>query len=203
MAVQLFSSNKGDILSSALPSDTAALAGGSLPSGSNVKESGDLWMQTPAGGLAPAITNADVVVATALIPAGAFDIANRCITITANGNFAANSNNKTVKIIVAPTTAIIGSAIVGGTTIASTGVVTTSGSAWAIGADVIKTGATGSNTQTAIHLPTQVGAAVPSLTPCQALSLVESGSILVAITINNPTTASDATLWNFQGEWFN
>lgn len=202
MPVHLFTSDKGDLLSNELPNDTAVEAGGGGVS-SVVKASGDLFMQTPSGGSTPGGTAADYVVALATIPAGSFDIANRCITITANGNFAANGNTKTVKVIVNPTSAVVGSAISGGTTIATTGAVTTNGSAFALGADIIKTGAAGSNTQTAIHQAAQVGSAVAALSQCQSLTLTESAAITVAITINCATTATDASLWNFQGQWFN
>lgn len=198
-----FLTSSGDVAINNLPPTTATQAGGAGASGGVAKKSGNLWMQTPAGGTAPGLTAADIVVATALIPAGAFDIANRNVTITANGNFAGNTNAKTIKIVVAPTTANIGAAVVGGITIASIGAVTTSGSAWALGADIIKTGVNGSNTQTAIHMQALCGATVQPLTPCQSLTLTENATILVAITINCATTATDCSLWNFQGQWFN
>ena len=203
MPIGIWTEQNGTVLSNALPSDTATLAGGAVSSGSNIRESGNLWMQTPAGGLAPALAAVNCIVALVVIPANAFNAPNRNVTITANGNFAANVNNKTVSIVVNPTAPVVGQAVSGGTTIASTGVVATNGSAWAIGADIVKTGALGSNTQTALHIPTQAGAAVPPLTPCQSLTLVENAPITVAIVINNATATGDATLWNFQGQWFN
>lgn len=202
MAVHLWTTDKGGIRSDRLPNDTAIQAGGGGTS-STVKASGNLWMQTPAGGNNPGGTASDYVVAVATIPAASLDVANRCLTISANGNFAANGNTKTVKVIVNPTSAVVGQAVSGGTTIASTGAVTTNGSAWALGADIIKTGANGSNTQTAIHQAAQCGAAVESLTACQSLTLNEAAAITVAITINCATTATDGSLWNFQGQWFN
>ena len=127
----------------------------------------------------------------------------RTITISGQGNFAANGNTKTVSLVVNPTSPAVGSVVSGGTTIASTGAVVTNGSAWELGADIIKTGAKGSNTQTALHYAAQVGAVVSALTQCQSLTLTESAAITVAVVINCATTATDATLWNFQGQWFN
>jgi len=207
MAWPLWSALIGDVLSNGFPSDTAVVPGGApnqVPLGlSNVKASGNLWMQTPAGGKAPAAASGNYIVAVATIPANAFDVANRNVTISANGNFAANGNNKAISIVVNPTAPAIGSVVSGGTTIAASGTVTTNGSAWALAADIIKTGATGSNTQTALHQSSVCGAVTEVLTACQSLTLPENAAITVAIVINNTTTAGDTTLWNFQGQWFN
>ena len=202
MALQLFT-NVGDVPSNALPSDTACLAGGATAAGGVVKESGNLWNQTPPGGLAPAGTGSGYVVALATIPANAFNAAQKTITISAQGNFAANGNNKTISLVINATAPAVGSVVSGGTTIATTGVVATNGSAWELGADIIKTGSLGSNTQTALHFAAQVGAVVAALSACQSLTLTESAPITVALVINCATTATDATLWNFQGQWFN
>ena len=207
MAWPLWSSLLGDVLSNGFPNDTAVVPGGAanqVPLGlTNVKASGNLWMQTPAGGKAPAGTGSGYIVALATIPANAFDAANRNVTISANGNFAANGNNKAISIVVNPTAPAVGSVVSGGTTIAASGTVATNGSAWALAADIIKTGANGSNTQTALHQSAVCGSVVEVLTACQSLTLPENAAITVAIVINNTTTAGDATLWNFQGQWFN
>ena len=202
MALALFS-NIGDVNSNSLPADTATLPGGGLSNGTNVKESGNYWNTTPAGGSSPAGTGSGYIVGLSTIPANAFNAAGRTITVTAQGNFAANANTKTVSIVVNPTAPAVGSVVSGGTTIASSGAVTTNGSAWTIGADLIKTGALGSNTQTALHYATQVGAAVGALTQCQSLTLAENAPITVALVINAATAVGDCTLWNFQGQWFN
>jgi hypothetical protein len=203
MPFNIFTYN-GDVGSGALPSDTAVQAGAAgSQAASMVKASGNLWNQSPAGGLASGGTAADYVVAVATIPAIAFDAAGRTVDITANGSFAANANTKTVKLIVAPTTATLGSAVVGGTTVASTGAVTTNGAGWGLGASVTKTGAKGSNTQNAIHFSAQCGNVVSTLINPSALTLLESATITVAVTVNCATAATDALLWNFQGQWFN
>ena len=69
----LWTEQNGSVSSSGLPSDTAILAGGSAPSGSNVKGSGNLWNQTPAGGMAPGGTGSGYIVALATVTANAFD----------------------------------------------------------------------------------------------------------------------------------
>ena len=196
-------SDLGTHSSTCLPGDTGTQLGGAGPIGGAVKRTGNWWNQSPAGGLAPAGTGADYVVAVATIFASALDIAGRAIDATANGSFASNTDTKTVKIIVAPTAAVVGSIVSGGTTIASTGPATTSGLGWVLGATIAKTGAAGSNTQNAIHFSGQCGASVSPLQNPVALTLVENAPITVAITINCATAAADAKLWNFQGEWFN
>ena len=199
----LWTEQNGSVSSAGLPSDTAVLAGGALASSGTVKGSGNLWNQTPAGGLTPAASGSGYIVALATIPANAFNAAGKTITISAQGNFAANANTKTISLVLNATAPAVGSVVSGGTTIATTGAVVTNGSAWDLGADLIKTGALGSNTQTALHYAAQVGAVVAALSQCQSLTLSESAAITVAIVINCATTATDASLWNFQGQWFN
>lgn len=193
----------GDIPSNELPSDTAVQTGGAGPKAASVKCSGNLWSQVFAGGSPPAGINADYVVAVASIPAAAFDAAGRTIDITAFGSFAANADSKTAKLIVNPTTANIGSAVVGGTTIASTGAVTTNGGGWKLGASITKTGAKGSNTQNSYQTEAQTGAAVDALQAPSALTLNESNTITVALTIDAVTTATDCEVWSFKGRWSN
>ena len=192
-----------DYSSASLPADTGVQAGGGGVAGGSVKGSGNLWNQTPAGGQQPANTAADYVVAVFNIPAGAFDQAGRTIDITAQGSFAANGNTKTVKLIVGATNPTVGAIVSGGTTIASTGAVTTNGAGWSLGASIIKTGAAGSNTQSAIHFSAQCGAAVSSLSNPSSLTAAENAVIPVAVTINCATAVGDAKVWNFQGQWFN
>ena len=194
MALALFS-NIGDVNSNALPADTAALPGGGLSNGVNVKESGNYWNQTPAGGLAPAGTAAGYIVALATLPANAFNAAGRNLTVTAQGNFAANANTKTISIVVNPTAPAVGSVVSGGTTIADTGNYSTTGAVgWSLAADVFKYGAAGSNTQIGIHLGAQIGSTVGALVSPIALTSVESGIIYVALTANATTATTDISV---------
>lgn len=137
----------------------------------------------------------DYVMASITIPANAFDINGRGITVTAQGSFGGNGNNKTVKIIFNPTTATVGGTVGGGgVTIATTGVVTTNGSGWSIQANVFKYGIAGSNTQLGIHQASQCAAVTQALTVPQNLTATESGAILVAITGNCGTGVGDISL---------
>ena len=200
MPHKIMTTDVGDLNSAAMPSDTGALAGGGSAS---IRASGNLFMQAPVGGVAPSATGADIVVATATIPPGAFDQAGRTLEIWTAGSFAADGDTKTVKLIINPTTANVGSAVVGGSTIATTGAVATNGQGWSMEAQVTKTGANGSNTQSAIHFATQVGAVSAALANPQALAMNESAAITVAVTINCATLAADAAMWAFQGFWAN
>ena len=101
-----------------------------------------------------------------------------------------------MKIIFNATTAVVGSTVTGGTTVADTGTVTTNGGGWSVQANVFKYGAAGSNTQIGLHQQCQVGAAVSALLAPQLITATESGSILIAITGNATTTASDI-VFNF------
>ena len=177
----------GDYSSSGLPNDTGFQAGGAGRAGGAVRGSGMLWTAPQAAGTPPALTAADIVVAKATIPAGAFDAAGRELMIEAFGSFAANANTKTIKMIVAPTTSTVGIAVVGGTTIATSGALTTNNLGWRMKSSITKVGAAGANTQIASQLVGQAGAVGLSLAAPQALALVES----------------DCLLWGFSGKWFN
>lgn len=155
---------------------------------------GKLTGQFSAAGISPGATGADNVLAVYAIPANTFDTEGRTIYLSAFGSFAANTNNKRLKIIFNPTAAVVGSTVSGGTTICDTGTVATNGTGWAIQANVYKYGAAGSNTQLGIHQQAQIGAAVASLLVPQALTATESGMILIAVTGNATTTATDILL---------
>lgn len=146
-------------------------------------------------GISPGTINNDNVLAVWTIPANLFDIAGRAIEIQANGSVANNTNSKRIKVIVNPSTAVVGSAVVGGTTIADTGAYTTTGAAgWEIGALISKIGAAGSNTQTALHTPSVIGATTSALVVPSALTLTESSSFLLAITGNAVTATTDIVM---------
>ena len=160
-------------------------------------EEGNLIRQT--GAVNPGATGADNVLAVYSLPANSLDIAGRCLNIFAQGNVANNTNSKRVKIYVGCTTAVVGSTVTGGTVVADTGAYTTTGAAgWIVEANVVKYGANGSNTQYGLHASAQVGATVGSLLVSSALTMTESGAILIAVTGNAATTATDITLNFFE-----
>lgn len=177
----------------AAPALLSAYAGGST---SLIKASGDLLAQISSAGVQPGSTGVDNVVAAFSLPASFFDTAFRGINILAAGSVASNTNTKTLKLIWGATTATIGSAVVGGTTIASLTTNTTAGAGgWQMEANVFKYGLATSNTQIAIHASSQAGNVVSALVAPSLLTSTESGAILVAVTANvNPVT--DAT-FNF------
>lgn len=158
---------------------------------------GNINRQVPgvAGAVAPGATGADNVVAVYSIPANCFDAANRGITITAAGQFAANANNKRIKLWFNPASAVVGSTIgAGGTLLSDTGVVATNGGGWEIGGNVFKRGAAGSNTQTCTSNGAVAGGVhVGVVAPADATA-VENAAILVAVTINNTTAVGDSSL---------
>ena len=155
---------------------------------------GNLSAQVSAG-VNPGATGADNVLAVYALPANSFDQAGRGITISATGGYAANGNTKEVKIIVGATSAVVGSTIgSGGTTIADTGAVTTNGSGFSLQASIFKYGAAGSNTQQGIHNAAQSGSTMGALITPSALTLAEKAPILIAVTGNATTTATDIAL---------
>ena len=155
-----------------------------------------------SAGLNPAGINADYVVAVYSIPANSFDGlsgTNRGLSFNAFGGFANNTNTKRAKIIYNPTAAVVGSVISGGTLIADTGAYSTTGAVgWNLQAQVFKYGAAGSNTQYGQETGIIIGSTHGGMGVPLALTAVESGPILVAVTANATTTATDITLSSFQ-----
>ena len=156
-------------------------------------EEGNINRQISSAGVQPSSTAADIVLAVYSLPASAFDVLGRGLTITAAGAFGATANNKTVKLIWNPATAVVGSAVgAGGTTFCTTGVVNQNGGGWQVMGTVFKYGAAGSNTQLCVNNgavgTTHFGVTAPALA-----AAVESGAILIAVTGNAATAASDIT----------
>jgi hypothetical protein len=155
--------------------------------------SGNINQQISSAGISPGATAADNVLFAFAIPANSFDIAGRQITITAFGSFVNNVNAKRCKIIFNPASAVVGSTVgASGTTIADTGSFSTAANVgWQLVGQVTKYGLTGSNTQIGSQLEAQAGASVATLGVPSLITATESGLILVAVTGNAATTASD------------
>lgn len=178
----------GAVLGSAEPSGIVTQFGAGT---ANFPEEGNVNRQISAAGVQPGGTAVDSVLAVYSLPANSFDQLGRGLQITAAGSFGATGNNKRIKIIFNATTAVVGAAVTGGTTVADSGVVTTNGGGWELSANVFKYGANGSNTQIGIHSQAQVGAAVSALLAPSLTTAVENGAILIAITGNATTAVSD------------
>lgn len=148
--------------------------------------------QISSAGVQPGGTNVDSVLAVFSIPPNLFNAALAGVSIAAAGSFGATGNNKQLKIIVNPATAVVGSTVGGGgVTVADTGVVTTNGGGWSMEATVIKYGVANSNTQLGVNQQMQVGAASPALKAPSLITATENGAILIAITGNAATVVSD------------
>jgi hypothetical protein len=179
-------------------------AGGFDPSGIQTQfgsgtgtflEEGLVNRQVSATGVQPGGTAADNVLAVFSLPANSLDgISNRGLSITAQGSFGATANNKTLKIIWNPASAVVGSTVgAGGTVVATSGVVATNGGTWLLQGAVFKYGAANSNTQICFNQGTVNGAVhggVGTSAPALATA-TENGAILIAITGNAATVASD------------
>lgn len=157
-----------------------------------------------AGAVAPGATGADNVVGVITIPANYFGLSGQGIYFTASGNFAATANNKRVKLIFNPATAVIGSTVgAGGTTLADTGVVATNNQGWLLEGAIIKRGSLGANTQTTISVGAVAGTSNVGILLNVDTVAVETAAILVAVTINNTTAASDASMDFFEADAWN
>lgn len=130
----------------------------------------------------------DDVLLTFALPPGVFDIPGRQVIITASGKFAANGNNKRVKVWFGTTTQTPGLAVVGGTLVADSGTVTTNNGGWMASATVTKYGPNASNTQAGqgeiLAGAASTGTILPAL--CTA---VESGVINVTVTGSSATSS--------------
>lgn len=160
-------------------------------------EEGNLLRATSA--ISPAATGADNVLAVYSLPANGFDQAGRCLNLYAQGNVANNTNAKRMKIYVGCTAAVVGSTVSGGTVIADSSSYNTTGAAgWILEANIVKYGAANSNTQYGLHASAQVGSTVGALIPSTSLTMTENATILIAVTGNATTTASDIVLNFFE-----
>lgn len=158
-----------------------------------------LFQQTSAAGVGPGATAADNVIASMALPANAFDKAGRGIIIVAAGSFAANGNNKTLKLIVNPASAVVGSTVgASGTTIISTAVITTNGGGWHLTGHVFKYGLPGSNTQigqgSSIVGPASQASGAVQVTAPALITATESGVIWLALTANCATATTDVLM---------
>lgn len=178
-----FGGNAGSLI---VPGSGASQSG--LATGPNLAQFGGLNRQLSIAGVSPGATAADNVIAVYSLPAKALLTIGQGLTITAKGSFAANGDNKTIKIIVGPATAVVGSTVgAGGTTIATTGVVATNGGGWTISADLYKSGAS-----------TQLSFSTAPLAAPGTAALVDTAVILIAVTANAATTASDVVMNLFE-----
>ena len=202
--VTLWSSKLGDVpLNAAQAAAIGAQFGnGAAQFGTNpanpllMGDDGNLIVQIVSAGLSPGATGADKILALATIPPNGFDIANRGIAILVAGN-APNNNTKTAKVILNPTAPVLGATVSGGTTIANltaTGAGSTGG--WQLQANLFKYGLTGSNTQIALHEAGQAGSILGTLSSPSLTTLAENAAIVVAVTGNATTTATDI-VFNF------
>lgn len=168
------------------------------------RSGGNLTAQVNAAGQGNGADLTDDVLFTYALPASAFDVAGRQLTITAAGKFGATANNKRIKIWIGTTTQNVGAAVAGGVLVCDSGVVTQNAGGWAASVIVQKYGAAGSNTQLASNAQvvgtTHLGAQAPV-----ALTQVESGVINVTITGASPTTgaANDVVGQQFDVAWNN
>ena len=153
-------------------------------------EEGNIARDVKATATNPGGTAGDYVLAVLTIPANSFDVVGRGIAVTACGGVANNTNSKRIKVYYNATTAVVGSLVTGGTVIADTSAYTTTGAAgWQINAQIFNTAT--ANTQLCIHESTQIGATVGTLATPQTVAGTTASPILVAITGNAATTATD------------
>lgn len=156
-------------------------------------------------GLSPATTGGDYVIAAYTLPANMLNYVSQAavaggpaLRIFVRGHTAANGNNKTIKVIFNATTATVGSAVSGGTTLASTGVVTINAKSFVIMAWVQKVGLPNANTQIGgadliLSDATPVSAGVPVYP-----AATENADILIAITGNAATAATDIVIDSYE-----
>jgi hypothetical protein len=181
----------------ALDNDTANVLNQQMTGGASGVQfggQGNLNAQTTQPGKSPAATGGDIVMQVYTLPANFFDQANRQLEIWASGSFAANGHTKECKIFFNCTTAVVGSAVTGGTAIADTGASTGNNVGWELQAIVSKYGLPGSNTQIYQEQGTVVGTTHGGCGLPGTLTATENGAILIAVTGNATTTATDILL---------
>lgn len=160
----------------------SALTGGA-------RSGGNVSVSVNSAGQGNGADTTDDVLATFALAANALDVAGRQVSITALGKFAANGNNKRIKLWWGTTTQTLGAAVAGGTLIADSGVVTTNGGGWNLNGLVTKYGANGSNTQigqgAVVAGATHTGTLPPAL-----LTATENAIINITVTGSSSTTGA-------------
>lgn len=137
---------------------------------------GALSKQFSAAGIGNGADATDDTLFTYTLPANSLDTTGRQIVIEAFGKFAANGNNKTVKLWF------------GTTMVFSSGVVTTNNLGWWAMVRLTKTGA---STQIGIGFGAG-GAAIWSVAVPMAGTETDTGAITIKVTGASPTTAAAA-----------
>lgn len=135
---------------------------------------GDLSKQFSAAGIGNGADATDDTLFTYSLPANSLDATGRQIVIEAFGKFAANGNNKTVKLWF------------GTTMVFSSGVVTTNNLGWWAMMRLTKTGA---STQIGIGFGVG-GAAIWSVAVPMAGTETDTGAITIKVTGASPTTGA-------------
>jgi hypothetical protein len=147
-----------------------------------------------AAGVVPHATGVDSVLAVLTLSARELGVdkqQERELVLVAAGKFAANANEKRVKIIAAPTTAVVGQTVSGGTTIADTGSSNGNATAFFMRTRIIRYGVAGANTQLCINEDIQIGATAIAPALPALLTLNEAGALVFALVGNATTTAGD------------
>lgn len=192
----VWTAERGDVQIPGLTPQGFGFGGAAWPGIAIMGEEGNIFRETVAS-RNPGVINQDNVLASFIIPAGSFDVAGRGVNLLAQGSVANNVNSKRIKIYWGCTTAVVGQLVTGGTVIADTGAFTTAAAVgWSLEANVFKYGATGSNTQLALHMSAQIGLTVGSLLVPSALVAPENAGIIVAVTGNAITALTDI-IYNF------
>lgn len=189
------------------PSGSGVLFGGSASGSPNASMFMDGQIFRLAG--APIASNAadttDDILAGFVLPAGALDVANRGILLNFQGRFAANGNNKTIKVWANPTTmtgstttngVISGGVAAGGTPLFTTGVITSNALGWEVSCLLSKYGAAGSNTQM-LQSTNILGTVHGGISLPTAITLAENAAINIVVTGASGTTgaAADVACW--------
>lgn len=135
---------------------------------------------------------------------GAFDVAGRGLCFTAQGKFAANGNNKRVKLFINPAISggvtsggvYIGGVVTSGTALLDSGVLTDNATGWSLILNFFKYGAAGSNTQysqgSVLHGTTHGGITAPVFT-----TATEANGLTFIVTGSSGSSAANDVVLNF------
>lgn len=129
-------------------------------------------VQLSAAGIGNGADTTDDVLFSYTLPANALAIVGESLSVWGFGTYAANSNNKRARILLA-----------GSPSGASTGIVTTSGSAWSLRLSIFKTGAS-----TQLTVAESIGSTVPP--NVNTFALTDTAPIVISIVGASTTTGA-------------
>jgi hypothetical protein len=171
--------------------------GSALSSTGYMRTTGNVYVDVrAAAGISPSATGAYKILSAVLVPANSLSSVGRGFKVTVWGAWANNGNTKQIQVVLGATNTVMPAldgtvTVTGGTVIGDSGAVTTAAGNWILECMLIKTGAPSANTQGSMTTRMQNTATPVALGAWTDQTFVQTNPLLLAVTGNATTTATD------------